>query len=144
VRSLGFFLYAYLQANYIFGEYLDYELVRIHHPDCAAARKLLPGTSHIHFQAISDAYVVLTGKRPSSSWSRNSSSPSSSGYASDTAFYEEITRRKRAQWRAPAGSDEFGYGPDVWDKKEKEMFDQGTLVFIMVFVSAQVHILGRD
>jgi len=109
--------------------------VRVHHPDCAAARKLPPGTSHSRFQAISDAYAVLTGKRPSSSFMSNSSS-SSSGYASDSAFYDEIARRKRAQWRAPAGSDEFGYGPEVWDKKDKEKFDQGTIIFIIAFALA--------
>ncbi|KIJ30720.1 hypothetical protein M422DRAFT_783897, partial [Sphaerobolus stellatus SS14] len=101
-----------------------YELVRFHHPDCAAARTLPPATSHSRFQAISDAYAILSGKRQAT---LSASSP-------DADIYEEIARRKRAQWRAPAGSDEFGYGPDVWDKKDKEAIDQGMIVIIIGFV----------
>ena len=40
-----------------------YELVRSHHPDCAACRSLPRSVAHARFQAITHAYEVLTGKR---------------------------------------------------------------------------------
>lgn len=41
---------------------LDYQLVRIHHPDAPYARTLPTDISHARFQAIQAAYDVLTGK----------------------------------------------------------------------------------
>lgn len=117
-------------------DYLDYELVRVYHPDCPAARRLPPNTSHSRFQAISNAYAILSGKRPDGM----SSSPSHTRYSRDTQYYEEIARRKRAEWRGPAGSDEFGYGPGLWDKKEKETFEQSMLVVTIAFVSPPSHL----
>jgi len=47
-------------------------------------------------------------------------------------------RRRRAQWRASASSDEFGHtqydgGASAWTGREKERWDRGVLVFIVVF-----------
>lgn len=104
---------------------IDYELVRIHHPDCSRARTLPPSTSHSRFQAISDAYIILSGKKPSSeTWDR------------DVAYSDELRRRTRAQWRANAGSDEFGStSTSAWENEHRERWDQGILIFIVVFVS---------
>ncbi|KAF8512334.1 hypothetical protein JB92DRAFT_2812684 [Gautieria morchelliformis] len=100
-----------------------YELVRIHHPDCPTARSLPPSTSHSHFQAISDAYGILSGKKTSSNtWDR------------DVPYTEELRRRTRAQWRASAGSDEFGStSASAWEHESRERWDQGILIFIVVF-----------
>ncbi|KAF8584227.1 hypothetical protein K439DRAFT_1389649 [Ramaria rubella] len=104
-----------------------YELVRVHHPDCPTARTLPPATSHSRFQAISDAYVILSGKRPSSHlWSSDS-------------YEQEINlrRRTRAQWRGSAGSDEFGSSnASSWEAENRERWDQGILIFIVVFALA--------
>ncbi|KAF8521574.1 hypothetical protein BU17DRAFT_45694 [Hysterangium stoloniferum] len=100
-----------------------YQLVRIHHPDCITARHLPPSISHSRFQAISDAYASLSGKKPSTkTWS------------DDKAYNDEVLRRKRAQWRASAGSDEFGYPrPAAWEARQKARWDQGVLIFIVTF-----------
>lgn len=113
--TLLFFLYG-----------IDYELVRVHHPDCVTARMLPPSTSHSRFQAISDAYVILSGKKQlsSNSWDR------------DAPYEAELRRRTRAQWRASAGSDEFGTSSTMgWENANRERWDQGVLIFIVVFVS---------
>ena len=110
----------------------DYELVRVYHPDCSAARALLPSTSHSRFQAISDAYATLLGKP--------SARVSSRTWNRDKPYEEELRRRRRAQWRASASSDEFGYegygaGATSWPNENKEKWDRGVLVFILVFVN---------
>ena len=48
---------------------LDYDLVRIYHPDSPAARAggVPPEVAHARFQAISSAYAILSGKRPAGS-----------------------------------------------------------------------------
>lgn len=109
---------------------IDYELVRVHHPDCLTARALPASTSHSRFQAISDAYAILSGKKLSSAtWDH------------DAPYKEELRRRTRAQWRASAGSDEFGTSSaSAWENENRERWDRGILIFIVVFVSLIAHV----
>lgn len=92
--------------------------------------------SHARFQAISNAYAILSGKKISSS--------STNTLDHDTPYHEEVLRRKRAQWRASAGSDEFGHsGPSLWERQEREKFDQAALVFVIVLVCDLFFSFGR-
>lgn len=117
--------------HFYFLKKTDYELVRIYHPDCSNARDLPPTTSHARFQAISNAYAVLSGKKLASG--------STSLDHNDVPYHEEVQRRKRAQWRAAAGSDEFGHsGPSMWELQEREKLDQAALIFIIVLVICNV------
>lgn len=93
--------------------------------------------SHARFQAISNAYAILSGKKISSS--------STNTLDHDTPYHEEVLRRKRAQWRASAGSDEFGHsGPSLWERQEREKFDQAALVFVIVLVCDLFFFIWED
>ncbi|THH08434.1 hypothetical protein EW145_g2720 [Phellinidium pouzarii] len=95
---------------------LDYELVRIHHPDAPDARNVPSHVSHARFQAIKAAHDVLTGKTlrrdfpaptytPSSSASGSTSHPYGShrsGYRAHNAHAEWVN----SEWARAAGEAE--------------------------------------
>jgi hypothetical protein len=62
--------------------WIDYELVRIHHPDAPACRHVPPAERHTRFQSLSTAYDTLRGRR------------TSSPVGSD-AYEAELARRRR-------------------------------------------------
>lgn len=69
---------------------VDFELVKLYHPDSHHARSLPSTTRHRRFQSLKSAYDILSHRRPSSS---------SSGFrASDHEFgyEEELSKRRKA------------------------------------------------
>ncbi|KAG8688379.1 hypothetical protein FRC09_012939 [Ceratobasidium sp. 395] len=80
----------------------DYDLVRSHHPDCAACRSLPRSIAHAQFQAITNAYEVLTGKRKSLRG------------ASTTSEAAELARRRASHRAAYASGRPYTGGRNEW------------------------------
>ena len=79
----------------------DYDLVRSHHPDCAACRSLPRSVAHSRFQAVTHAYEVLTGKR------KGRGAPTGPEAA-------EISRRRAAYRAAYASGRPYTGGRNEW------------------------------
>ncbi|KAG8765180.1 hypothetical protein FRC12_007641 [Ceratobasidium sp. 428] len=79
-----------------------YDLVRSHHPDCAACRSLPRPVAHVQFQAITNAYEVLTGKRKSLRG------------ASTTSEAAELARRRASYRAAYASGRPYTGGRNEW------------------------------
>ena len=70
---------------------IDYELVKMYHPDAPHLREVPSNVRHKRFQAVSAAYEVLQGKK--GSWGSSEL---------DGAYEEELKRRRRAFHAATA------------------------------------------
>ena len=98
---------------------LDFELVRIHHPDAPHARKLPSRISHARFQAIKAAHDVLTGKTRRVDFGQGPSSSGPSTYASRSRMRPEYyggrahRHNGNAEWMHAAGEAEAS-ADDRW------------------------------
>ncbi|KAG8764356.1 hypothetical protein FRC12_008152 [Ceratobasidium sp. 428] len=79
-----------------------YDLVRFHHPDCAACRSLPRPIAHAQFQAITNAYEILTGKRKLLRG------------ASTTSEAAELARRRASYRAAYASGRPYTGGRNEW------------------------------
>jgi hypothetical protein len=101
--------------------YLDYDLVRVHHPDSPFCRNLPPAERHARFQSISAAYDVLRGVK-----------------SHDDAFSHELDRRRRARRRThrhPVEPDEFLRYSKTWtEESPDDRWKDRIIVCIGIFV----------
>jgi hypothetical protein len=134
------------EANLILHfETLDYELVRVYHPDALQSSSLSPESRHKRFQSIAAAYDILrgktTGRETGSSW----------GGTMDA----EIFRRKKAFYKAASAKGNWDdatyqgdhsydsvFGRERWKSSSSEDTKiDGTLLWGSAFVSTVLLVL---
>ncbi|PSR73143.1 hypothetical protein PHLCEN_2v10999 [Hermanssonia centrifuga] len=96
---------------------VDYELVRIYHPDSPVSRALPPETAQARFHAISAAYDALRGKTPTS--------PDGGGESAKKAYHNVSTAMWRAKQQRRA---ELNLG--TWDDKWKDRLMLGAVFLV--------------
>lgn len=121
---------------------LDYELVRIHHPDVPHARKLPPRVSHARFQAIKAAHDVLTGKTRRVDFGQGPSTSGPPRYGGRTRARPEFhggyshAHNGNAEWMDAAGEAEAS-ADDRW--KDRILMGIGVGVRISSDLLNSVH-----
>ena len=105
--------------------FVDYDLVRIYHPDSPSARAggISPETAHARFQAISTAYAVLSGKKPASAMNGDDVGEAF-GAATRPSYHDLSTAMWRARQRRKADLD-IGL-----DERWKERLMAGAILLV--------------
>ena len=83
---------------------IDYDLVRLYHPD--KATDIPPDKAHERFQVITHAYDVLRGKKASGSVDSDQSGPSTDLRYQTTAAWRTMHRRRQEELYKSGSADE--------------------------------------
>ena len=100
---------------------LDYELVRIHHPDSPFGRDLSPAIRRSRFQAITAAYDTLRGK------TNGSNGPVD-------VYRAELERRRRARAAYEASRRRAGAQAEVWTASADDRWKDIIILFVGIMV----------
>ena len=114
--------------------FLDYELVRIHHPDSPRCRSLPSNVCRSRFQAITAAYDVLTGKVQRPTFSAPSHSSADQWHRQRASYaHRHRSHSFHAEWAQQA---------DAAEENADDRWKDRVIMAVGVFVSRHSWIEG--
>lgn len=116
---------------------IDYELVRIHHPDSAHSRSLPPSERHTRFQSITAAYDVLQGKRRGG-MPGDVGGGGSGPWGTSDPYMDELDRRRRAHYARHNRHAEYTHYTrhDGWTASADDRWKDRMILIVGIIVSA--------